>query len=241
MSKWARTLVVATLAATVLSVMARAAGAATTVGQAVDPSGSNCTSEDTFLQAVSPGDQFVIPFEGVITSWSFLGGSVVPSPLKLKVGTVATDSLTIHAESAFETPAPNQLNTFAARVPAPAGDVIGFSFPSPGDLAQCAALKAPGYRDVVVIGDILPGAIGSPISEEAGHLDVSAILEPDCDKDGLGDESQDQDLSTCPTCKGKLATIVGGPRKDALGGGSDRDVIVGLAGNDKLRGLAAKT
>jgi RTX calcium-binding nonapeptide repeat (4 copies) len=237
MSKFARTVAVAAVAATALFAVSSGAGAATTVGQTVDPRGSNCTSEDTFLQAVSPGDQFAIPFDGVITSWSFLGGSVVPSPLKLKVGTVGTDSLTIHAESAFETPAPNQLNTFSARVPAPAQAVIGFSFPSPGDLVQCAAIGAPGYRDVVAIGDILPGAVGLSISEEPGQLDVSAVLEPDCDEDGLGDETQDQHISTCPTCKGKRATIVGGSGKDVFGGAAGRDVIVGLAGNDKLRGL----
>jgi RTX calcium-binding nonapeptide repeat (4 copies) len=215
------------------------ASAATRVGQTVDPSSSNCIP-DTFLQSVSPGNRFRVPFDGVITSWSFLGGGVVPSPLKLKVGRVGTDSLSIVGESAFETPAANQLNTFSTRVPAHARDVIGFYFPSPFDLAQCAAIRQPGYSDVIAFGnDILPGASSPTITDKAqGHLDVSAILEPDCDKDGLGDETQDKDLSTCPTCKGKRATIVGKRGDDVLTGARGRDVMVGLAGNDKLSGVA---
>jgi hypothetical protein len=230
---------VSLVAATALMAAPAGASAATRVGQTVDPSSSNCIP-DTFLQSASPSNQFVVPFDGVITSWSFLGGSVVPSPLKLKVGTVGTDSLTVVGESAFETPAANRLNTFSTRVPAHARDVIGFYFPSPPDLAECAAINQPGYRDVIAFGnDILPGASSPTITDKArAHLDVSAILEPDCDKDGLGDEAQDNDLSTCPTCKGKRATIVGKRGNDVLSGAPSRDVMVGLAGNDKLSGLA---
>jgi hemolysin type calcium-binding protein len=214
------------------------ASAATRVGQTVDPSSSNCTPGDTFLQSVAPSNQFVVPFDGVITSWSFLGGSVVPTPLKLKVGAVGATRMTITGESASEAPAANQLNTFSTRVPAHAHDVIGFSFPSPSDQAECAARGKAGYTDVVAIGDIAPGASGSPITDEAGQLDLSAILEPDCDKDGFGDETQDNGLSTCPTCKGSRATIVGTPGKDVLTGAAGRDVMVGLGGNDKLSGFA---
>jgi hypothetical protein len=226
------------LAVAALIAASGTASATTRVGQTVDPSSSNCTPEDTFLQRVAPGNQFVVPFDGVITSWSFLGGSIVPSPLKLKVGTIGPASLNIVGESAFETPAANQLSTFSTRVPARASDVIGFSFPSPTDQAMCAARDRPGYHDVVALGDILPGESGSPIGDEPGQLDVSAILEPDCDKDGLGDETQDSVLSTCPTCKGQRATIVGTARKDVLTGAPGRDVIVGLGGNDKLSGRA---
>jgi Ca2+-binding RTX toxin-like protein len=230
---------VSLVAVTALMAAPAGASAATRVGQTVDPSSSNCIP-DTFLQSVSPRNQFVVPFDGVITSWSFLGDSVVPSPLKLKVGTVGTDSLTIVGESAFETPAANQLNTFSTRVPTDARDVIGFYFPAPFDLARCAALGQPGYGDVVAFGDdILPGQSSPTIADAArAHLDVSAILEPDCDKDGLGDETQDQDVSTCPTCKGRRATIVGRRGSDVLSGAPSRDVLVGLGGNDRLRGLA---
>jgi hypothetical protein len=226
-------------AVTALIAVPSPAGAATQVGQTIDPTSSNCTPDDTWLQAASPGNRFVIPFDGVITSWSFLAGGIVPSPLKLMVGTVGATSLTITGESAFATPAANQLNTFSTGVKARAGAVIGFYFPSPGDLAQCA-VKRPGsgYINVLARGNIPPGETGSPITGEANHLDISATLEPDCDKDGLGDETQDGDTSSCPPCHGQRATMVGTPRNDVLSGAAGRDVIVGLGGNDKLSGLA---
>ena len=39
---------------------------------------------------------------------------------------------------------------------------------------------------------------------------VAATLEPDCDGDGFGDETQDQDLNACPP--GPTATITGAPK-----------------------------
>jgi RTX calcium-binding nonapeptide repeat (4 copies) len=224
------------VAAAVIVAAPSAASAATHIGQTVDPSSSNCTANGTFLQENSPGNRYAVPFDGVITSWSFLGGSVVPNPLKLKVGTVGPTTLTIVGESAFANPAPNQLNTFSTRIPARAHDTIGFSFPTPADLAQCAKIEQGGYSDVVTFGDIPPGQT-APANGEHSQLDVSANLEPDCDKDGLGDETQDPDTSSCPPCHGQRATIVGTPRNDVLSGAAGRDVIVGLGGNDKLSGL----
>ena len=34
------------------------------------------------------------------------------------------------------------------------------------------------------------------------------MLEPDCDKDGLGDETQDADLSTCPQPAAPVQPVV---------------------------------
>jgi Ca2+-binding RTX toxin-like protein len=75
-------------------------------------------------------------------------------------------------------------------------------------------------------------------SFDYGEHTFNADVEPDCDKDGLGDETQDQNLSTCPTCKGKRATIVGTNGNDVRSGTPGRDVIVGLGGQDKLSGNA---
>jgi Ca2+-binding RTX toxin-like protein len=80
---------------------------------------------------------------------------------------------------------------------------------------------------------------------------IAANVEPDSDRDGFGDETQDQcptnatiqgpcpqPLAPPPTCKGKPATIVGTSGNDVRNGTSGEDVMVGLAGNDKLSGLA---
>jgi hypothetical protein len=44
-------------------------------------------------------------------------------------------------------------------------------------------------------------------------LDVSATLEPDCDNDGFGDETQDSDIASCtPDTSPPETTIAGGPK-----------------------------
>ena len=45
----------------------------------------------------------------------------------------------------------------------------------------------------------------------ATRVNVSAILEPDCDGDGFGDETQDSDLSSCDP-NAPTATITKGPK-----------------------------
>jgi hypothetical protein len=184
------------LAAAALIAAPSGASAATQVGQTVDPSSSECSQNLTRLQPTSPSNQYAIPFDGVITSWSFLGGSIVPSQMKLKVGLVIPSiALGVNGESALETPAANTLNTFSTRIPVRALDVIGFYFPSPNSV-RCADTSAPGYADAFTAGDSMPGAAAFPITTEPDvRLDVSAQLEQDADHDGFGDETQDQ----CPT------------------------------------------
>ena len=41
-------------------------------------------------------------------------------------------------------------------------------------------------------------------------IDVSAVLEPDCDRDGFGDETQDNELNACPPGPG--VTITSAPK-----------------------------
>ena len=264
MSNLTRTIPAAILAATALMAAPSGAGAAAQVGQTVDPSGSFCSPNNlTWLQSISPSNgSFVVPFDGVITSWSYQGADFPPATLKLKVGRVGATSLTIVGESAPANPAANQLNTFPTQVTAHEDDVIGFLTTN----GRCAALGQVGYAAVFANGDILPpGGIGSPIMTETGtHLDLSALLESDCDKDGLGDETQDQDLSSCgpgnppgnppgipqatppgtgpgtqaqATCKGLAATIVGTNGNDVRTASLAQDVIAGLGGNDTFSGL----
>jgi hypothetical protein len=264
MSKRAKTLSAILLAATALMAAPSGAGAAAQVGQTVDPTGSFCSPNNlTWLQSISPSNgSFVVPFDGVITSWSYQGADFPPAQMKLKVGRVGATSLTIVGESTPQPPVANQINTFPSQVTAHTGDVIGFLTTN----GRCAALGQVGYAAVFANGDILPPAgIGSPITTETGtHLDLSALLESDCDKDGLGDETQDKDLSSCgpgnppgnppgipqatppgtgpgtqaqATCKGLAATIVGTNGSDVRTASQGQDVIAGLGGNDTLSGL----
>jgi hypothetical protein len=252
MTKLARTIPVVAIAATALTAAPSGASAATTIGQTVSP--GNCTAGPTRLQTTSPGNLYAAPSEGVITSWSFQAGSAVPS-LKFKVGRPAGGNLyTIIGESALVTPAANILNTFPIQISVQAGDLIGFYV---GVAGQCGITGIPGFVHSAAAGDVTPPnqATFNPLPDQMVQLDVSARLEPDCDKDGFGDETQDQNLSSCApgttptgpaptlpsgapaTCKGKRATIVGTNGSDARTASQGRDVIVALGGNDTLSGL----
>ena len=191
------------------------ASASTQIGQTINPAGSACNQNISWFQGVSTNNQFVVPVDGVITSWSFLGGTSVPSQMKLKLATVGVTTLNVVAQSDSQIPLANQLNTFTSHVPAHAGEVIGFYFPSP-NLVPCAANPAPGYTADFVSGDVAPGTNNAGFTADPNsHLDLSATLEPDADKDGFGDETQDQ----CPTnaaTQGPCPTSATGQRAAAL-------------------------
>jgi hypothetical protein len=82
-------------------------------------------------------------------------------------------------------------------IPVETGDLIGIR----GTDGACAS-------STVSSGDVYDShfgpahALGSPAvySEGSGRIfDISAKLEPDCDNDGLGDETQDSDVTAaCP-------------------------------------------
>lgn len=83
-------------------------------------------------------------------------------------------------------------NTVALRVAVAAGDVLGMYTP---DGADCGV--AGGSADVFqpVGGDPAVGADITPNGSAPATIAVSANFEPDVDKDGFGDETED----SCPT------------------------------------------
>ena len=172
------------------------ASAEAQVGATFAPS-SDCSDQPaTAFQSTSPDGQYAAPFTGVISSWSFQGGPVAPQQLKLKVARAAgTDSFTIVGESATESPAASAPNTFPTRISVQAGDVIGF-FISGVD-PECGRLDTPGYSIHFLLGDPPPGITSTYMPLPDRQIDVSAILEPDCDRDGFGDETQDP-TPACP-------------------------------------------
>jgi hypothetical protein len=219
-----------------ISAVPATASASTQVGQTISPAGSACSQNTSWFQGVSPNNQFVVPVDGVITSWSFIGGTTAPSSMKLKTAKIGVTTLSVLAESGSEHPAANVLNTFQSHVPAHAGEVIGFYFPSPNSI-QCANTASPGYHNYFASGDLAPGSNNVGFTDEDNvHLDLAATLEPDCDGDKLGDETQDTDLSAC-ICAGQKVTKAGTDGPDQIVGTAGKDVIAALGGNDKVSGL----
>jgi hypothetical protein len=194
-----------------LAVPASASGA-TQIGETFLP--DTPKSNTTLLQSGSPGGQYAVPFSGVITSWSFQAGPDPPT-LNLKVArSVGGNDFTIVGESGLQTGIlANVLHTFPTRILVQTGDVIGFFV---GDSGEVARVGVSGYT-VGDDDDDLDQQVGrsdtyGPVA--GNQLDLSAILEPDCDQDGFGDETQDPELPPIPACDPNPpeTTITGGPK-----------------------------
>jgi len=175
-------------------VPAAPAGAATQIGQTFSPPPAFCgPGGTTNLQSGSPGSTHVAPTDGVITTWS-VQTPIGPPSLKLKLARpLSATDFTIVGQSTVETPVASTLNSFATRLPAHAGDVIGFAQVGPGGCLTQSGF--PGYIWSNTGSDVPPGTTASFAAFANNKLDISASLEPDVDGDGFGDETQDQ----CPT------------------------------------------
>ena len=93
---------------------------------------------------------------------------------------------------------PNTRNRFTTRIPVQAGDILGLSVLS-GDASACV-FQTIAALDHVRQGDGDPGVNTTEnfpdlVSGNNLRINVSAVLEPDSDHDGYGDETQDQ----CPS------------------------------------------
>ena len=189
-------------ATAVLAVSASSAGAATNLGETFDPP-SMCGTNTTYLVTNSVGDAYTVPFNGVISSWSFQTGSLAPEIVRLKVGRVIPGSdlsavqtdLSITGESISQVPSASSLNSFPTRVPVKQGDFLGIFLGGDGSVQCSDAGSSAGYRDHYSDSEVLAGSSATFTGESDGQIEVAAVLEPDADQDGFGDETQDQ----CPS------------------------------------------
>lgn len=193
-ARWGAVAIAVGLAALVVPA---SAGAATQVGLTFPGPALSCTGDLTKLAAVAPNNEYAAPTGGVLTSWSFHAGPIT-APLALKVARPnGGNSFTVVGESPLRTPTANVLNTYFVRIPVAAGDVIG-EYNGAGSLDNCAR-SVPGYFWHYRVGDQQFGSVETYSSEGPVQMNLSATLEPDCDGDGLGDETQDSfvDLGVC--------------------------------------------
>jgi hypothetical protein len=231
------------LAAAAASVIAVPSGAtaAMKLGETFPPPDEDCKAL-TFFQTESTGSSYRVPADGVITSWSFHAGADAPVQMKFKVARAApgtdlsTDAtLTVVAESGPVDPPANALSTYPVRIGVAAGDIIGL-FAGTEVTTDCIRGPVQGFSMHYTAGDVSPGSAVPFQRSQGSQLSLSALLEPDCDGDGFGDETQDADLSSC-RCKGQAATLRGTEGDDVLQGTPGRDVIAGLGGRDEISGL----
>jgi hypothetical protein len=177
------------------------ASAATTLGQTFTPT-VDFGGSGIFVQTGSPGDVYTVPFDGVITSWSFEAASSAGSPLKLKMLRRVNDTdFTTVGDSQLQTPALGMLNTWPTRIAVKAGDVPAL-FYSDDSTNTLSYRNVPGYvtQELDTGFDPTPGTTATyePANASPHQIDLSAVLESDADHDGFGDETQDR----CPGTAG---------------------------------------
>jgi hypothetical protein len=184
------------------------ASAATVVGATFTPL-AGCNPGFTLVQPA-----YSAPVAGVITSWRFQAGAAPPT-IKFKVFRPAGGTLfTVTGSSDGVDPVANTQNSFPTRVAVLAGDAIGFSVQVGGN---CMINTAGTYRSV--FGDVAVGSTQAFASAGTGTLDVAAVVEPDVDHDGYGDETQDgcpsQSAShgACPDTTAPVSRFTAGPKR----------------------------
>jgi hypothetical protein len=201
-----------------LAASASPAGAAVTIGQTFSPN-DFFGGSGVFIQSGSPGSSYVVPSDGVITKWSFEAPAGVTPPMKLKmVRPAGGNDFTTVGDSQLESPAPGILNTWPTRIAVKAGDLPAHFYTDTTFSFRAAA----GYNAHYISGS--PGASGldppagtstTYQADPGDQIDLSAVLEPDADADGFGDETQDQcptNGTTHGTCPATLATTTPTPQ-----------------------------
>jgi hypothetical protein len=199
----------------------------------------------TFVNTQHPAANLTVPFDGVVVRWRVQTVSTGSGsgPMSLKVlRQLPGGAFTGAGTSAPETIVAGAVRTVPTRLPVQTGDYLGANMPvdPPGGIALLA-LPLPGTLFSIwepALGDGEVRAATFPNFDAQAML-YNADVEPDCDRDAFGDETQDADSTTCipRSCASKKATIVGSAQVgDRLVGTSKADVIASVAGNDRVLG-----
>src|SRR5690242_12199139 len=169
--------------------------------------GSHCVAnraEDelqyTVIQLSQNGGPVAAPTAGIVTKWKINLVPVpftVPQQLKIFRPTPDPNRFQVVGESTTENVATGE-NVFSTRIPIQAGDHLGLfgnSAISTLFCAETAETESPGNSTGFFAGNPTAGTTATLVNTEPGTLvPAAAVIEPDADNDGFGDETQD----ACP-------------------------------------------
>ncbi len=227
----------------ILAIFATPAAASTTLGQLLPPyAAGSCAGNGVVQTAVEPGtNSYAVPAGGgVITSWK-TQTATNSGTMKLKIfrPTGNAGEYFIVGEEGPHNIAANTSPSFSSgvRIPVQAGDLLGMV----GVGVNCVSYQPGknGYHLSAYDLGVDP-AVGTTATVFSGGtqdaIEMQATVEPDTDKDGYGDETQDQcpadpnaHLSPCPAPpKTLVVTLSARPKQAALKAGG---VIVTASAN----------
>lgn len=194
------------LACLALGTSAAPASAATTLGgvaTAEQPTTCSSSDQTVFQVATSEGGNkpYVVPSAGVIVRFRIAFGGTDGTPFKFRVfRPQGSDVKSIAVVRATLDASGNA--TVPARVAVQPGDLLGIGRSAGAGDLRCAIQTGNmadqiGGDDVDVPDD---GTHPAAAAEGGYRINAEAILEPDADGDGFGDESQDR----CPSDKSRV-------------------------------------
>ena len=202
------------LACASLTVQLSASAVTAAVGQTFAPDAADsCTPRhaDTTLEifqtARADGTSYAVPHDGVVTSWAFHGSDAQDTFVTMRVyrpeptGTPngGPDQFLPVGDGGPVAPRDgDQQFVTLTRIPVKSGDIIGLLGTQFAGLpaGRCASTGGIGdtYRFLQGTAPTDVGVVGSYVETSGLKIDVSAVVEPDVDGDGYGDETQD----ACP-------------------------------------------
>ncbi|MGH2960053.1 MAG: hypothetical protein ACRDKE_10645 [Solirubrobacterales bacterium] len=203
-----RILKVFTLALASTGMACAAASGATIGGVAPSTAGIDCTNSDcTYIQASTHvgAPSYVVPFDGVATSFFIRLGTSVPFGDSVRFYTFepgSTPSKFVASADSGPIVLPGQFAGLIVKLPirqtVRAGQLLGLGVDVSGNTFGQFFATDPELSDEVKEFDGFPtlGEEASQLGWSLGnHVNMRAVIEPDADHDGHGDETQDG----CPT------------------------------------------
>jgi hypothetical protein len=196
------------IATVMLLAVASPARAAVTIGPtdtAAPPSGlTGCGANScTITNTVGTGLTLVSPIDGVIVRWRVQTANATATWRLRTLRRTAPGTPGVFLGGGAGDPEvvlPGAERTFGAALPIASGDLVGLDGP-PSATAALAYRSVPGGGNVRFSPPLGEGESRSPNGFGGGFVGLfNADVEPDCDADGLGDETQDPSLlgGTCP-------------------------------------------
>jgi len=153
------------------------------------------------IEDVIPGRDLVSPFDGVIVRWrARLGNNTDAQTVRIRVvRRLDPDEFTVISSGELEDVAAGaDTYTFPARLPIASGDQVGIEAEN-AKVIEWREENLIGARSFEYTSRPADGAnTGVPgfTDNDASHT-FNVDVEPDCDSDGFGDETQDPDISSC--------------------------------------------
>jgi hypothetical protein len=181
----------------------------------------------------SAGVNQAAPFDGVVVRWRV---KTFSGPIKLRlIRPFGGTNYLFVSSGPVENGTGTGIDTFPARLPIKVGDHVGVELTSPTSKASLdSGGTRPGDRTAVWASINPDGSSSHATIAEGARTYMNADVEADADRDGFGDETQDQcptDPTTQGACPAGGGETPGGTGPSPLAFGSETLVTLRLTAN----------